>query len=327
MEEYMDEYGYYSDVNNILNSDEYKNMSIKYKNDILIRIITNNNETFERDNCENSNIEEYVLDDNFNNINNERIEEQSERKEILSNIDYSLLENTDIENIRQFLPRKDSLLFDKKISMIKCHLRVIIDDYDALINELDENDEEMLNYLLESRHDIEEKLEFVHSYSFKDEIHIEKNDNLKVVFFKYNGSNLLLEDILSEDVEKYPSYLVLINSIKDKNKSFKDPKVISKGEYNLRVYEVRNNSQRVIFDFLSPNTIIIIQAFSKKVVTDKKYRLNLENRLVKYLEMKKILKEQVQNNYLEFISDSNLDDTILMELLETKNKSLVKRGK
>lgn len=145
---------------------------------------------------------------------------------------------------------------------------------------------------------------------------LEQLNDMKIIYFTYNDQNLVLTDLLKDDIEKYPSYLLLLNSIKEQ--TFKDVKRISRK--TIRIYEVRYNEQRILFDILNENTIIVIQAFTKKVLSDKKYRLNLERRIVKYTSAKKEIKEEI----LEFLLNAEEEDRKVVELLTTKNKKRVK---
>lgn len=306
------------DLEEIFNSQDYNNSNLYGKNKILFNAIKASLESFGVK-SENTILDSrYILPKN----NKSKILENKESF-LVFDINCSQLENISLSDFEHILPKESDLLFDKKINYIKVNLRKILDNYDLMIYELDE-DNDMLFYLLECKRVIEEKLNFVHNYTLKEEVQIEKRENIDIVYFIYNGKNVFLDDLLNDDSEKYSSYLLLLESIR--NQSYKNIKRITNRNYNFSGFEVRNNEQRIIFDFLTPTTIIILQAFTKKVTMSKKYSCNLYSRLLKYDEEKSEFRARVLSNYEDFINKYNSDDDIIMELLTSKNKKMVKKG-
>lgn len=306
------------DLEKIFESQEYNKANLSVKNEILVKAIRENFELFNKKSDKPILDSKYILPENKNNI-------ILENKGSLAFLDVncSSLENISLSDFEHILPREGDLLFDKKINYIKINLRKILDNYDLMIYELKE-DNDMLHYLLECKREVEEKLSFVHNYILKEEIQIKKYENVDIVYFIYNGKNVFLDDLLNDDSEKYSSYLLLLESIRNQN--YKNIKRITNRNYNFSGFEVRNSEQRIIFDFLTPTTIIILQAFTKKVTMSKKYSCNLYSRLLKYDEEKSKFRARVLSNYEDFINKYNSDDDIIMELLTSKNKKMVKKG-
>lgn len=305
------------DLEKIFGSQEYSKANLAVKNEILIKAIRENFELLNKKSDKPILDSKYILPENKSDI----ILENKGSFAFLD-VNCSSLENISLSDFEHILPREGDLLFDKKINYIKINLRKILDNYDLMIYELKE-DNDMLHYLLECKREVEEKLSFVHNYTLKEEIQIKKYESVDIVYFIYNGKNMFLDDILNDDSEKYSSYLLLLESIRNQN--YKNIKRITNRNYNFSGFEVRNNEQRIIFDFLTPTTIIILQAFTKKVTMSKKYSCNLYSRLLKYDEEKSKFRARVLSNYEDFINKYNSDDDIIMELLTSKNKKMVKR--
>lgn len=300
----------------VVESLSYKQANLKTKNKLLLEAISANLNQFQEEELENrknkEKIEKPAKKIVLKKQSENKEEEKKEKKE-----NYNYLENITLEELVYYLPKKEENNFQNKINRRMCYLRTLIDSYDTLLLEKDTT-EEMRIYIEEARRDIESKLEYIKSYAQQKEIvkELEQLNDMKIIYFTYNDQNLVLTDLLKDDIEKYPSYLLLLNSIKEQ--TFKDVKRISRK--TIRIYEVRYNEQRILFDILNENTIIVIQAFTKKVLSDKKYRLNLERRIVKYTSAKKEIKEEI----LEFLLNAEEEDRKVVELLTTKNKKRVK---
>lgn len=322
MEFDKDEFGFVLDEERILESDEYKNLSVSDKNKLIMRIIKKNNNVFDKLN-ESKEIGEYEFSPSESNNKSTKQDKDKVRPNI--NIDYNSIESANsTEELLLLLPKKDDVLFDDKIKLIKCYLSTVIDTYNNLIYV--NPDDDMLDYLRECKEELQEKFLKICDYAdVKPDLEIERQDEVNIIYLKSKNGNLVLQDLLDEDIEKYSSYSVLINSIFNQN--FKNVKRFNDILYSM--YEVRNDQQRVIFDFVNKNTIIILQAFTKKFWNTKKYRLNLRGRIEKYISIKNNLKEVLDNNENKkaLLEDASKDSESIFQLLETKSKTLVKRGR
>lgn len=305
------------DIENFTKVNAYKNASITEKNKMLMDIIATSISQLDKK------VENSVVDDKY--LLTKKGKKSSKESEVFVplDIDCSQLENVSLEDMTHILPKESDLLFDKKINYIKAYLRKILDNYDVMIYSI-VDDSEMKEYLLECRNEVEEKLEFVNNYIIKEEIQIEKQESIDIVYFKYHGKTTFLNDLLSDDLEKYPSYSILIESLR--NQTYKGIKRLTNRSYNFNVFEVRNKEQRVVFDFLTPKTIIIIQGFTKKVMLNKKYHYNLRTRLAKYGEEKELIKSKMREDYINFLEEYKSEEDVIMKLLESKGKKLEKGG-
>ena len=87
-------------------------------------------------------------------------------------------------------------------------------------------------------------------------------------------------------------------------------------------YELRANQQRVVFHFLMPNVVVVISAFTKKVDTNKRYRMELRNRVNRYRSVKDKLKKIIDSSSREQFF--KLQDDIEQQFMNDIDKKLIK---
>ena len=156
-----------------------------------------------------------------------------------------------------------------------------------------------------------------------EEVEIETKNDFSVIYMPNSIYELNSSPII-KDVCKNNQGQTLINMIESiKKQEFKGLKRFA-GKYT-EFYELRLSQQRVVFHFLTPNTAVIISAFTKKSDNAKKYRLDLANRINKYKgirnNLKKLLKKldtEEINKYQRQIEQQFTTDA--------NNKVLVKEG-
>lgn len=318
--EYKDEYGFITRLKDILKDDQYKGKNTSEKIELLLEIINQNNQLL-TEIRETEPVEEPEIIEN-NHSKEETASHHHEPKNISSN--YKLIESAPtIEDMHKYLPRKEDKLAKDKLAKIKCYLISVIDAYDNLL--LTTSEEDVVNYLIENKENLEEKLAFLNKYEKEeeklDEELVSSEENIEIYYFHQDGTNLVLEDLLKEDIDKYTSYLALIESMKGQLfKGFKRLNEIYGG-----LYQVRNSDQRIIFDYLSKNSIIIVYAFTKKVKSDKKYYQSLNRRAEKYKQAKEEILNRLKKDPEGFKEEQQESAAQILSLLETKNKAKIKR--
>ncbi len=318
MDEFKDEFGYFSDIDAILDSSMYKDLDIKGRNDLLLEIIMNNNKIANSINneVEKSNKERFVV--NHNEKKSKEKYDKIDKGKNKFTIDSSLLENS--SDIELFLPEKDDVYFSEKINLLKCNLYLIIDKYNTMLRNIKNNeDRDIENYILECIKNTEDKLEIVNNYC-TEEIELKPVENLNILYFKYKGTNLVLKDILDEDIDKYDVYYNLIQSLKEQK--FKSIKKLKIG-----IYELRASEQRLIFDKIDQSTIIIIYLFTKKIFSSKKYRYDIDKRCREYQSVKEEIKTNLKEKRETLLEEHLKDDELLINILKTKSKKLIKELK
>lgn len=323
MEKYIDEYGFITKIDELLNDEEYTSLNIADKNKFLMQTINTNNELLNSIStpvvAEEYQIKNKKASENLPKINKSSPKLSSELKRKIEDAQTS-------EELLKCLPDKGDVLYQNKLARIKCELRLDIDIFDNLIYTTDEED--MKNYLLESRRELQDKLNFIldiESDKKDSDIIISPDENVDIFYFNYNGTNLVISDLLGEDTEKYPFYTTLLQSIK--NQAFKGIKKITKQFCICSLYQVRFGDQRIIFDYIDRDKIIIIQAFTKKVKMDKKYRSTTEGRFEKYLSVKDDIIKRLKNDEEKFREEGIRDNEAIEQLLKNKNKTLAKRNR
>lgn len=292
---------------------EHQSLPLSSQNELLLQMIDENDAVYHQL-VEKNFIEPFLPD-----------EKQRKKKSCSSiEVNYGEIENAkSIEELIFFLPKKEDLFFEKKLALIKCHLRTTIDTYDHLIMEAHDHQEDMVDYLLECRKEIEEKFDFISTYGEREEaVQVEKRDHFSILCYRDQGTNYFLEDLLDGNMEQYDSYYALMKSIQ--NQTYKGIKRFDHTLYNL--YQVRNGSQRIVFDFLDSSTIILVFAFTKKVKNSKKYRLQLVQRVNDYSLWKASLKEIFDRDKEQLLQEGVQDTEMIFTLLKGKDKSLVKGG-
>lgn len=320
----MQDNDYYLDIDSFTECDKYQDLDIKSKNKLLLEIISKNLKLFQREKEKGLN-EKKIIKEELSLKKDPVLKSEKPKvknKNDYMEKDYSYLEGVDLEEILYFLPKSGDKDFSLQINVIMCHLRLLIDSYDTLLQDTKE-DPDLSLYIQESTKQLEKKLEYIKLYKQhieeqEEHIALEKVAHLNIIYFNYYGQNLFLSDLLGEDSDKYASYLLLLNSIK--GQTFRELKRIYQNDKKV-LYEVRHDQQRIVFDIISDNTIIVIQAFTKKVLNDKKYRLNLDNRISKYIEVRNYIRENKEKLVINAIDD----DRVITELLMTRNKKIVKK--
>lgn len=320
MEKYKDEYGFFLDIDELLNDEEYLKMDLLSKNSLLLNTIYNNNDLLDSINTPVNSNEFEIL-----KKSSEGDTIKPKKKAVTLSLDSKrrIDDTCSMEEFVNGLPSEDDILYQNKLARIKCELRLNIDIYDNFICTTD--DEEMIDYLQECKELAQEKLGFILSIEDgkKEQVVLEKQEKIDIFYFSYNGTNLIISDLLKEDTEKYESYLVLLDSIL--NQTFKGIKKITKKFCSL--YQIRCCKQRLVFDYIDKDKIIIIIAFTKKVQMDKKYRETTEERFEKYISEKDKIIKRMREYPDEFLEEGSRDNIAINELLKNKNKVLAKRGR
>ena len=217
------------------------------------------------------------------------------------------------------IPKKENEESLKKIQKILLTIVREIEEYKLL------QVEEESDFFDEEIEKLENIFEIISDYAFYEEnVEIETQSDFSVV---YLPNNLCFGDDnnfspLYKDIEKNKKQEVLVSMIDSiKNQEFKGLKRF--GNHFSDFYELRNGQQRVVFNFITPKIAVVIFAFTKKVDNDKKYRMELSNRIKKYRGMKSQLKKVFKDE--KFISKQIDIDTAIYGLIH-KEKSLVKVG-
>ena len=176
------------------------------------------------------------------------------------------------------LKKEELLIIKKEIQLIKERKKILIKAYNRTIEE--NNKEEKENQLL---------------------------------FLQTDAGNIqAIEEIESIDSSFYERIAELLNSIKDG--TFKNIKKLTENDKVKGIPEVKDYQVRVVFERISYNQYVIISIFTKKTYSDKAYRQNLEQKIGKYKNKKKKIKEKCTDP--EYIEENLAHETRLYELLE-----------
>ena len=315
---YINQYGYIANVDRILDSQEYKALSLEEKKVVLMKIMDTN---YQNSIDNNRNI--VPVNYSYAELKHDNEEESvhQEKNNFSINISALLHCKTIDEMIElRLLPKKDSIEHNREIKKILFAVRRELESYYDIRLEDNEgtfdNDIEQLENLFELLVDY-------NTYEI-EEIEIPKTDDF-CVFYLPEGLDftdpLNLSPII-KDMRKNKQQQTLINMINSiKTQEFKGLKRFSNELSEF--YELRSNQQRVVFHFLTPNVVIICSLFTKKVDSDKKYRHELITRMNKYRRMKKELKKHLETD--EFLNAQIEIDNIIKSF-DSGDKVLVKTG-
>ena len=325
IDSFLDEYKFISDFYKVVYSPEYVSLSKDEKKEVLIRLIEINTQRKNSDIIKR--LEGYL---------ELSISSKYEEKEVLKDIarpkrvkqrkfeDVNINPILECSSIEQMLslgliPKKEDEESLKKIQKILLTIVREIEEYKLL------QVEEESDFFDEEIEKLENIFEIISDYAFYEEnVEIETQSDFSVV---YLPNNLCFGDDnnfspLYKDIEKNKKQEVLVSMIDSiKNQEFKGLKRF--GNHFSDFYELRNGQQRVVFNFITPKIAVVIFAFTKKVDNDKKYRMELSNRIKKYRGMKSQLKKVFKDE--KFISKQIDIDTAIYGLIH-KEKSLVKVG-
>lgn len=325
IDSFLDEYKFVSDFYKVICTSEYIGLSNEEKKELLIKLINvnmqrKNSEIIKRleGESELSITSGYEEKETLKDIVRPKRVKQKEFEDVSIN---PILECTSVEQMLSLglIPKKDNEDSLKKIQKILLTIVREIDEYKLI--ELEEESD----FFHEEIEKLKNIFEMISDYAFYEEdIVIEAQSDFSVI---YLPNNLCFGDDnnfspLYKDVEKNKKQDVLISMIDSiKNQEFKGLKRF--GNHFSEFYELRNGQQRVVFNFITPKIAVIVFAFTKKVDNDKKYRMELSNRIKKYRGMKSQLKKVLKDE--KFIEKQMDIDTSIYSLVN-KEKSLVKTG-
>jgi len=325
IDDFLDEYKFVSDLSEIICTSEYVSLTKNEKKELLTKLININTQRINSEIIKRlegegalsvtSNYEEKEI---LKDIVRPKKIKQKEFEDVNIN---PILECSSIEQMISLglMPKKDSEEALKKIQRILLSIVREIDEYKLL--QLEEESE----FFHDEIEKLENVFEIISDYAFYEEnVVIETQSDFSII---YLPNNLCFCDDnnfspLYKDVEKNKKREVLVSMIDSiKNQEFKGLKRF--GNHFSEFYELRNGQQRVVFNFITPKIAVIVFAFTKKVDNDKKYRMELSNRIKKYKGMKSQLKRALKEEI--FISKQLDIDTSIYSLVN-KEKSLVKSG-
>ncbi|MBP3841899.1 MAG: hypothetical protein IK997_07280 [Bacilli bacterium] len=325
IDSFLDEYKFISDFYKVVYSPEYVSLSKDEKKEVLIRLIEINTQRKNSDiikrlegNLELSISSKYEEKEVLKDIARPKRVKQRKFEDVNIN---PILECSSIEQMLSLglIPKKEDEESLKKIQKILLTIVREIEEYKLL------QVEEESDFFDEEIEKLENIFEIISDYAFYEEnVEIETQSDFSVV---YLPNNLCFGDDnnfspLYKDIEKNKKQEVLVSMIDSiKNQEFKGLKRF--GNHFSDFYELRNGQQRVVFNFITPKIAVVIFAFTKKVDNDKKYRMELSNRIKKYRGMKSQLKKVFKDE--KFISKQIDIDTAIYGLIH-KEKSLVKVG-
>lgn len=325
IDSFLDEYKFISDFYKVIYSPEYVSLSKDEKKEVLIRLIEINTQRKNSDiikrlegNLELSISSKYEEKEVLKDIARPKRVKQRKFEDVNIN---PILECSSIEQMLSLglIPKKEDEESLKKIQKILLTIVREIEEYKLL------QVEEESDFFDEEIEKLENIFEIISDYAFYEEnVEIETQSDFSVV---YLPNNLCFGDDnnfspLYKDIEKNKKQEVLVSMIDSiKNQEFKGLKRF--GNHFSDFYELRNGQQRVVFNFITPKIAVVIFAFTKKVDNDKKYRMELSNRIKKYRGMKSQLKKVFKDE--KFISKQIDIDTAIYGLIH-KEKSLVKVG-
>ena len=302
IDSFLDEYKFISDFYKVIYSPEYVSLSKDEKKEVLIRLIEINTQRKNSDiikrlegNLELSISSKYEEKEVLKDIARPKRVKQRKFEDVNIN---PILECSSIEQMLSLglIPKKEDEESLKKIQKILLTIVREIEEYKLL------QVEEESDFFDEEIEKLENIFEIISDYAFYEEnVEIETQSDFSVV---YLPNNLCFGDDnnfspLYKDIEKNKKQEVLVSMIDSiKNQEFKGLKRF--GNHFSDFYELRNGQQRVVFNFITPKIAVVIFAFTKKVDNDKKYRMELSNRIKKYRGMKSQLKKVFKDE--KFIS-------------------------
>lgn len=251
------------------------------------------------------------------NDSEEETEEYSFEDEVdfyLNSLGSVTIEMEDEEIIRLLPSKKNSnyqnLLFRLKLEAIKS-----LESIHDLLLELPSLKESEAEYLKQEKLIERRKINAIDQVLTNDNTKEEEIKN-KLVFVPTSGGNIrILEELQNISKEHYPSFLELIESIK--NNTFKNVKRFSRVDKKMSgISEVRDISTgaRVIFDRIGLDTYAIITSFMKKTSHNKGYQNQLTNKTLNYKNMLPAIKENLDN--AEFMGQQQEYETELYNTLQ-----------
>lgn len=327
LSDFLDDYGFNSDIYRVLYSSNYIELSFEEKREVLLKLIDINHHR------NNSEIIKRLSGEGKLSIKN-KYEDKDAPKDIdrcfkKKNFDLKspnlsgLFHVTTIDDIRNLglLPKNGSVDEDKKIKQLILAIHRELEEYKLL--ELSED----LDVFADEKDKLENVLELLIDYSsYEDEdVEIEVQSDFSVYylpnnlfFSEENNSSPLIKDLSKN--KRQDILISMIDSIKAQE--FRGIKRFS--NHFSDFYELRCGQQRVVFHFLTPKDCVIIFAFTKKADNEKRYRMELSNRIHKYRRMKNKLKKVLCEE--EFLSKQSEIDESIYKVVQ-KNKTLVKENK
>lgn len=326
LSDFLDQYGFNSDIYKVLYSSSYLSLTSEEKEEVLMKLIDIN---YQRNNSE---IIKRLAGEGILGVKSKYeekdapkdIDRTSKKKDgIFKSVNLESISHcTSIQDFRNLgiLPKEKTEEEKKKIKQLILALYRELEEYKLISLEegasIFDDDIERLESLLEILTDYL-------SYDEED-AEIEVQNDFSVF---YLPNNLYFSDEnnfspIVKDVAKNKRQDVLISMIDSiKAQEFKGLKRFSDRFSDF--YELRNGQQRVVFNFITPNIAVIVFAFTKKADNEKRYRMELSNRIVKYRRMKNKLKKVLCED--EFLSKQNEIDESIYSLFQ-KNKTFVKAG-
>lgn len=149
-------------------------------------------------------------------------------------------------------------------------------------------------------------------------------DNILIFTPTQSGNIRIFDDLSGIPTEYYPSFLEIIQSIKDG--SFKGIKRFINNDILKGALEVRGFKVRVVFTRLDKNVYAVLTAFVKKTNNDRGYRRPLEIKVSDYkANLASKLKESIKND--AFIEENKLLEKELFNMLGQEDKEVKEKKK
>lgn len=312
-----DSYGFITDIDDVVGSEEYQQLPTEEKKKILLSIINTNNKKLKNNDEHRGELINVICDNGIVEKKSKHILEENEESYNVLSLDFLMQCDNYQDMIRcGLLPRKDKATYNKEMKNILLAVRNELDAYEVAKYE-DEDD-----LFSEERQNCERLFSILLDYDEyeEEEIKIDVQSDFHVVYLPNSVRELDNSPIIKDVCKNCQKDILvrMINSIKEQE--FKGLKRFTC--HYLEFYELRANQQRVVFHFLMPNVVVVISAFTKKVDTNKRYRMELRNRVNRYRSVKDKLKKIIDSSSREQFF--KLQDDIEQQFMNDIDKKLIK---
>lgn len=230
---------------------------------------------------------------------------------------------SDIDELENILPDRDSEQFDNVIDMIIVKLYREKVDLINFIHEQQQAESDIYQFFDNELEELDCRIETLLDYKNNDkrleEIDYENNTS-KIIFLKNSfGEPIIFSDLKGYE-EYYDSFLELLNSIISGN--FRKSRVFTNNDKIVDMMEVKGFKTRILLSRLKDNIFVVMSAFVKKCDTDLRHRNLLQNVSYIYQNQKDILMDLITDD--QFIGQEERYLEELVEKLKEKRKGKVK---
>lgn len=211
----------------------------------------------------------------------------------------ALERNVTESKTNQLLPSSKKHNYKKILFRLKLEFQKnIYEIKDFIETELDNLDNEDLTFFKQELLQEELKINVINQkLEKKDKHQIDHPSKNKLIFLPKSTEKIrILEDLKSIPREYYEGFLALLTSIQEG--TFKNVKRFRAGNHKTGgLSEVRDISLgiRILYDGITPNTYVIISAFTKKVTNNKGSQEQLERKSSDYKSLRPILLANLEN--------------------------------